>query len=66
MDADTSGEKYQMWTSAIAYSGFKENEDYKNTKENRNNLIREMMSRCLNCSPEVKGRIEVFAKDCLK
>jgi hypothetical protein len=64
MDVDTSGEKYQMWTSAIAYSGFKESEDYKNTKGNRSNLIKEMTSNCINCPPDLKKRIELFAKDC--
>jgi hypothetical protein len=64
MDVDTSGEKYQMWTSAIAYSGFKEGEDYKDTEGIRSNLVRKMTQSCINCSPEIKNRIEVFAKDC--
>jgi hypothetical protein len=66
LDVDTSGERYQMWTSAISYSGFKESEDFKNTKENRSNLIKEMTGNCINCPSDMKKRIKVFAKDCIK
>ena len=64
MDSDTSGQKYLDWVGSVSYSGYLENEDYRNVKELRNSLIRQMKRNCTKCSMEIRARIDTFANDC--
>lgn len=61
MNIDTSGQKYIKWTGSIAYSGYYENEDYKNKKVITEKIIQKMKTNCKSCESE---KIEKFANDC--
>jgi len=64
MDYDTTGEKYNDWIGAISYSGFYDGDDYTKPKEIRDRLIDKMKQNCINCSDQIRKRIDKFAKDC--
>jgi hypothetical protein len=64
MDYATTEEKYKDWTSAISYSGFYDKDDYKKPQEIRNRLTDAMKGNCVNCSEQLKKRIDKFAADC--
>jgi hypothetical protein len=64
IDSDTNLSKYNAWVGAIRYSGFYDNENYKNTFAIRRKMIDRMKQNCKNCSLELQIRIDSFAKDC--
>jgi len=64
MDYDTTGEKYKNWTSAISYSGFYQNDNYKKPQEIRLRLTNALKRNCGNCDEQLKKRIDNFAHDC--
>jgi hypothetical protein len=64
IDSDTSLSKYNAWVGAIRYSGFYDNENYKNTFAVRRKMIDRIKQNCKNCSLELQIRIDSFAKDC--
>jgi len=61
MDKNATENRYDNWTEAISYSGFYENEEYKNPK-----LIREHLESIMlkNGSNKLKNRIAKFSLDC--
>lgn len=61
IDADTTKNRYSNWTDIISYSGFYEDDDYKNPKLIRKNLVSEMLK---NSSSKLQNRITKFASDC--
>lgn len=64
MKADTSQQRYRDWVSSISYSGFYENEDYKNPKAIRTALAEKMKVNCKNYSAGLAGQIQKFTTDC--
>ncbi len=61
LDADTTQTRYNNWTDIISYSGFYENDDYKNPVAIRKNMEKTMIK---NSSVQLKNRIVTFTKDC--
>jgi hypothetical protein len=61
MDEDATKTRYENWTDIISYSGFYENDDYKNPKAIRKQLEMIMLK---NSSPKLKNRIAKFTLDC--
>jgi hypothetical protein len=64
MDQDTSGSRYLDWTSAISYSGFYDQDNYKQADKIRKAFADKMKQQCRNCSPDWVARIEKFVRDC--
>lgn len=61
LDSDTTKKRYINWTDIISYSGFYENDDYKNPKLIRKNLATEMIKKS---SLKLQNRITKFTLDC--
>ena len=64
MDYDTTDGKYADWVNAILYSGFYGNDDYKKPQDIRKRMTEAMKGNCINCSDQLKKRINKFAADC--
>lgn len=64
MDIDTASEKYKDWVGAIIYSGYYNNEDYKQLALIRQHLISIMTQNCKDCSIELQKRFDKFSNDC--
>lgn len=64
MDSDRSGEKYSNWCNSIAYSGFYDFENYKDTGKIKGKLIKTMSENCVGCNEKCQERIINFANDC--
>ena len=64
MDIDTTLEKYKDWVGAISYSGFYDNENYKQTATIRQSMTSLMKRHCKKCNAELQNRIDKLAKDC--
>lgn len=64
MDSDRSGEKYLNWCNSIAYSGFYDFENYKDTEKIKGKLIKTMSENCVYCNEKYQERISKFANDC--
>ncbi|MCX8523323.1 hypothetical protein OF897_05250 [Chryseobacterium formosus] len=64
IDFDKSGKTYLDWYNSIAYSGFYDFENYKETNGIKENLVKTMNSNCGNCDETIKKRILKFADDC--
>ncbi|WP_448932595.1 hypothetical protein [Flavobacterium sp.] len=61
METDKTNEKYGFWTEAIQYSGFYDEDDYRDPKSIRKQLIATMLK---NSNPGLTDRIIKFALDC--
>lgn len=64
MDIDTSGQKLNSWVSSISYSGFYDEDDYKNPKLIQQKMAKTMKLNCKNCEDKIIKRIDKFVKDC--
>jgi len=64
MDKDTSKTRYNDWVAAISYSGFYEEDDYKQPQTIRQAIIKRMRKNCTGSNESMYKRIEQFAKDC--
>lgn len=64
MGSDTSLYKYKDWVGAISYSGFYDNEDYKNSTAIRQKMAAKMKQNCKHCDIEFQKRIDSLVKDC--
>lgn len=64
MDQDTSGSRYLDWTAAISYSGFYDQEDYKQTGKIKKDFADKMKQHCAGCTQDWVMRIEKFVGDC--
>lgn len=62
--ADSSGVRYQRWTSAIAYSGAYPDEIKASLWSKRRDFLRTMQQNCISCNEEMKRRLNDFAADC--
>lgn len=66
MDADTSGNRYDNWVSAISYSGFYREDDYRKPKEIAGRFASAMKSNCRGCHQQILARIDTLANDCFQ
>ncbi len=66
MDIDTSLEKYKGWVSSISYSGYYENEDYRDAASIRKRITSIMKQNCKNCSIELQNRIDKLGEKCFQ
>ena len=64
IDTDTSLGKYNDWVGAIQYSGFYDNEDYKNVSTIRKRMSLVMKKNCIQCDSKLQIRIDSLVKDC--
>lgn len=61
IDADESKFNYNQWTEIISYSGYFDEDDYKNPSKIRKNMIHSMLK---NSSEKRRPKITKFAMDC--
>lgn len=66
IDYDTTKGKYRDWVSAIAYSGFYDEDDYREPALIRQRMARLMKQNCKKCSAEMLHRIDQMAQACFE
>ena len=64
MDSDTTNGKYIDWTSSVSYSGFYDEDDYKNSNEIKSRMTKKIKSNCKNIDSKFEIRIEKLVEDC--
>jgi hypothetical protein len=64
VDEDSSGERYRLWTDAIAYSGFEDADNYEKPFAIQRVMIARMQSRLTGDKQKWQDRIQKFANDC--
>jgi len=65
LDIANNDGQYEMWTNAIAYSGYFDFDEYDNDKLNTQRLEKTMFSNLKNKSTSNINRVKKFAKDCV-
>lgn len=66
VDHDTTKGKYRDWVSSISYSGFYDEDDYREPALIRQRMASVMKQHCKKCSAAMLHRIDRMAQECFE